>query len=175
MHTDGWRLALVAALVQSAAYGIYLAVGGELLNVDSDDSLFTWVSSMLTFTAALLLLERRPVRLWAALAAAVALLSADDMLAIHEQVDRHVGPFPAWPLVFGPLLMFVFAGLWPVASVRLGLLLLVAAVGCEFATAAVFALDDEGGWLYHAEALVEEALELAGWVLIVLGLYRHSR
>ncbi len=129
----------------------------------------------------------RPVR-WRmlALAALLAFLSADDILALHDRLSiEQLGPIPhasrlVWPLVFGPIL--VLTGFLLVLAVRraavavrqtvyAGLVSLVAAVVLEAATPILFALGfGHGSAPYELEVVVEEGLELAGFVRVATGL-----
>ena len=105
------------------------------------------------------------------------------MLRWHERVSDAVDPYlplsRGWPIVYLPLLVALFLGLWRLAGellpralrlVRWGLPLLGAAVALELLSAVLLELvDDTSAW-YTLEVAVEEAGELAGWALVASGL-----
>jgi hypothetical protein len=160
-------------------------------DADADDSAWGWAGVVAESSTALLLgllavtSARRRAVTFAAFA--VAFLSLDDFLALHERVSRigeHL-PFShadrvVWPLVFLPLFAVVFVLLWRVAEgevnavraiVRGGLLALVLAVGLEMGSSLLFAEGEGHGSVpYESEVAVEEALELAGWTWIAGGM-----
>jgi len=164
-----------------------------MINADSDLSAFAWMSSVTTFGAALLLCLLaivRPTRAWplVPLAGAVAFMSLDDMVGLHERVSSlqtTAGPIEHfarifWPLVFMPLLAATFVGLFAVAAglrtgparaLLAGLALLVVAIALEMASPILFALgSDHGELAYELEVALEEGAELAGWILVSTGL-----
>jgi hypothetical protein len=163
----------------------------ELLLADSDVGIFAWASVAATFAAALgaLLLATagtRDRKLLCFVAGAVAFLSLDDQVRLHERAgdlaDRAESLAlwePArllWPLIWLPLLGAAFVGLWRVAgrlprrpggTVVLGLVLLAAAVALEVLSSVVIRSGSgRGSALYELEVLLEEGAELAGWILI---------
>lgn len=158
-------------------------------DADADESAWGWAGVVAESSAALLLgllaVTSARRRATAAAAFAVAFLSLDDFLALHERISRigehlpfsHAGRV-VWPLVFLPLFAVVFVLLWRLAEgetvralVRGGLLLLVVAVGLEMGSSLLFAEGEgHGSVAYEAEVAVEEALELAGWTWIAGGL-----
>ena len=192
----GVALALAAAAVQSILHLIDVSafhLRFDMINADSDTSVFAWLSSVATFGAALLLCLLaivRPGRAWplVALAAAVAFMSLDDMVGLHERVSAlqpTLGPIEHfarifWPLVFMPLLLATFVGLFAVArglrpapsrALLVGLVLLVVAVALEVASPILFALgSDHGELAYELEVVLEEGAEIAGWALVSTGL-----
>jgi len=192
----GLVLTAAAVAIQSLAHIANVALwdnNWDALNADSDTGGPAWASSVLQFAAALLVLlmaALQPVRQWAlaVLAAVLAFFSLDDLIMVHERVSTvaqdlhlwaHAGRL-VWPVIFLPLLTIAFLGLWLIAaesgdeigrSIRVGLGLLVLAVGLEIAAQGLFALDV--GRLdapFVAEVVLEEGAELAGWGLIVTGL-----
>jgi hypothetical protein len=165
----------------------------DMINADSDTSAFAWLSSVATFGAALILCLLAIVRWWrtrplVALAGAVAFMSLDDMVGLHERVSAlrpTLGPIEHfarifWPLVFMPLLAATFVGFFAVATrlrrvlartLLVGLALLVGSVALEVSSPILFALgSDHGEWAYELEVAVEEGAEVAGWILISTGL-----
>jgi hypothetical protein len=192
----GVALALALAALQSIAHLVNLAFFDlriDMINADSDSGAFAWASSVATSCAALLLCLlaiMRPTRTWplVALAGAVALMSLDDMVALHERVSglgTTLGPIEHfarifWPLVFMPLLAATFIGLFGVAAglriapgraLLAGLALLVVAIALEMASPILFTLgSDHGELAYELEVVLEEGAELAGWILVSTGL-----
>ena len=187
-------LAVAAAVVQAVVHLANLALfdlSVNLLNVDSDTSAFGWASVVTEgSTAAIVVLiaasmPRRRGRVLF-LSGLLAFLSLDDAVEIHERLSAEAGrflDFPHssrlfWPMVYFPLLAATFMLLWSLVRhalpqaqrvVRLGLLLLVAAVALEAASPLVMVGWDHGDVPYELQAVVEEGLELGGWVLIAAG------
>jgi Flp pilus assembly pilin Flp len=190
----GLIVASVAVVLQSAAHVVneILDQRWNALNADSDTGAAAWASASLQFGAALMVLvlaARAPNRRWlAALGVALAFLSLDDIIRIHEQVavlDERLGLWEhagrlLWVGTYLPLLGGVFLGLWAIAAetagelprlIRIGLGLLVFAVFLEVAGAGLYALDVERlDPLFVAEVTVEEGVELFGWALITTAL-----
>jgi hypothetical protein len=196
--TIGLVLAATGAVFQVAAHLINVFVlGGDVwsLDAEAEGNAWAWASSVATFTCAFVaavlavVARTKAGRLWF-LAVAVAFLSLDDLVTIHESVGtavrKHVFDLPSgwgrvtWPAIFVPLLAAVFLLLWRLGSqaggraglwIKGGLTLLVFAVGLEVLTAPFYI---EGGSTHSVpgaiEAAVEEAAELAGWILIATGL-----
>ena len=192
----GVLLTAVAVTGQSIAHLVNLLVadlGVHFLNVDVEGTLFSWASTAITFAAATLTallagLHPRRWRLFLGVAIGLAFLSLDDMAQLHERISAlqtELGPIEHfartfWPLVYMPLLAFVFVGLAVISGgmrrvpgtlVRVGLGLLAAAILLEMASPVLFALGlDHGDLGYELEAVIEEGAELAGWMLVTLGL-----
>lgn len=191
------RVGMWVAAVGFAAQGIADMVGfiwfdgtvGQL-SADAELTIWSWASSTATACAALaaglLAVAQRGRRLtYLFLAATLAFFSADDMLQIHERLKANLGGAHettriVWPVVYLPLLVASFLLLWRCAahafgparrSIRLGLLMLVAAVGWEAVSFFMVQIGlDRGTFAYELEVVVEEGLELAGWILIASGL-----
>jgi hypothetical protein len=179
----------IAHLIDVVAFDLRFA----MINADSDSGAFAWMSSVATFGAALLLCLLAlvwPTRIWplVALAGAVAFMSLDDMVGLHERVsalETTLGPIEHfarifWPLVFMPLLAATFVGLLGIAAglrtapahaLLAGLALLVLAIALEMASPILFALgSDHGELAYELEVILEEGAELAGWILVATAL-----
>ena len=187
------RVAIVLAVVSSVVQGMVHLVNvlgfdgrAEMLNADSDQGVFTWVSVVATFAAAFgaaLLAGIAPSRRvpLAVLAAVLAALSLDDAVALHERISvGAIGPIEhggrlLWPLVMMPLLalaLLLMAGVASAAPRLLGkmlyasLAMLVVAVLLELGSSLLFEVgSDHGEPLYEAEVALEEGLELAGWMI----------
>lgn len=192
----GVLLTATAVLLQVAVHLINLLAFDfrfDLLNADRENTVFSWASSAFTFAAAgfsALLAGFRPRHAWLLLllAAALAFLSLDDAIQIHERVSElrtELGPIQHfsrtfWPLAYLPLLGSVFVTLAVLARgmrreagrlVLAGLALLAIAIVLEMASPVLFELGfDHGDLGYELEAAIEEGLELGGWMLITLGL-----
>lgn len=190
----GIWLAILAVAVQTVAHIGNIVLFGRrvtLLNVDSDVSLWAWASTAAEAAAAataafLAVIPPRIAWRLVLLAALLAFLSADDILALHERISvEQLGPIQhasrlVWVVVWAPilgltgLLLVLESRSVPAAIGRVliaGLVMLVVAVGMEAATPVLFALGfDHGSIPYELEAVVEECLELAGFVLIWTGL-----
>jgi hypothetical protein len=191
----GAVIAGIAVLGQTVVHLANRAwIGTRSLNADVDGNVLTWISAEVVFTAALALAlmgilfrEHRLQTLF--LAGVLAVLVVDDLVALHERVSlKFVAELGvnadlarlAWPVLYGPLLLFVLVALWQiggrgsrstVVSVRFGLALLVAAVVMEalWATWHVTA-GRIGDWPDTIEVALEEGIELAAWTLIAAGL-----
>jgi hypothetical protein len=191
------RVTLVLTVVSSVLLTIthlvdVLGLGGRIhsLDADRDGGLWTWasVAAQAAGAALLALLAVTSLR-WRAFAwcsAALAFLSLDDSLVIHEKLGAALSFFPhgsrlAWPLVYLPLLAALTIALWRMAEaqdgrwmrvlVRGGLCALVLAVVLEVGTLALFLVgqgDNSVG--YEIEVAIEESLEMAGWIWIAGGL-----
>jgi hypothetical protein len=161
------------------------------LNADGDGNALSWVSSMVTFAAALSaaaigLTVPHLRRTAFALALVLAFFSLDDIVAIHEELGKDVRedllglPRGAgrliWPVLFFPLLGFTFLAVWQIAKaararaaklLRLALLLLVVAVAAEAAWSVWFFADgDTQTWPDALQVAFEEGAELGAWILI---------
>lgn len=199
----GTRLLVLAVIAQSLGHLVNFAFFDlriDALNVDQEYATTAWAGTALTAVAAFLIAElaivsgRRAVPL-AVLAGAVAFLSLDDMISLHERIE-HFDPEGnslrylnrvVWPAVYAPLLLFAFGGLWllaagfePAARRRLrgGLGLLGLALCLEVVGAGILLLGSTRSEApYNLEVIVEEAAELAAWGLIALAIAssRYSR
>src|SRR5512144_2132534 len=160
----------------------------ELFDADSDFCVYAWVATVAIFLSAvgMFVVERLDPRggLHRLLAAALAFLSLDEMVGIHEHLGR-VGVWlgysedagrVVWPLVYLPLIGGVALLLWRFAEttsalggryIRAGLVMLGAAVVLEMGSTKL-ADGQHGRWLYELEVIVEQNLELVGWTLIGL-------
>ena len=161
------------------------------LNADVDGNALTWASALATLVCAsvLVALARAvPARVlrFSLLAAVLTFFALDDLAGIHEDLGSYLArvglPDIAgiWFPVYLPLFGLTFLLLWQIRPVpgraafqlRLGLALLGAAlVGEMLAAGALSALDRTAhAWPYTVEVALEEAAELAGWILIASGL-----
>lgn len=189
--------AVAAQAVTSFANAVALNRGIGALNADSDTSLWAWAGIGVEFTAAytaalLAVLQPHHRARWLVLALVVAFLSADDMLQWHERASTlvtSIGPIDhagrlIWPIIFLPALSCTFVLLLTsaarvrpriAATIRLGLLLLVAAIGLEMTSPGFFQLGyGHGSVPYELEVVVEEGCELAGWLLIGVALQAQA-
>ena len=186
---------LVAGVLIQAVSGLVgvLALDDKYnqLNPDGEGNAFSWASASATFVAGfvsiLLGLTGRYGRRLLVLGAILVFFSLDDTIRIHE-----TGTYKAmaaitgvehrllWPMLWMPLLATAFLVMWTTATraaaparnlVRFGLVLLVCAVGLEISA---LPIQPEGAelatWPYALEVVLEEGAELAGWILIALGL-----
>lgn len=194
VSTACW-VAVVAVIVQSAAHLGNFAFDAdvEALNADEEHNAFAWASAVSTFAAAFFLFVPAVAagaldRITAALSGAIAFLSLDDALSLHERfAERSVEVLElefslqrvVWPVVYLPLLAFVFLILLRIArasarsvaaALQVGLLLLAAAIVAEITSALYIGEGDEGTWPNALEVTFEEGAELAGWILIAAAL-----
>ena len=182
-------LALAAVVLQSAGEVVNFALDADIDALDADEELnvFAWASSMSTFAAAFFLFVPAVAvptldRLRLVAAGALAFFSLDDAVSFHERLaERSVQLLDSevslervvWPVVYLPLLVFVFVILFQMArrhpnvigsALLVGLALLALAVVGEV-TSALY-VEDEDTWGSITEVAVEEGAELAGWILI---------
>ncbi|MEO5791587.1 MAG: hypothetical protein ABIR67_05865 [Gaiellaceae bacterium] len=185
----GIRLTLAVVAVQTVLHLLNLALSTSIrsLDVNGEQTLFSWLSSVVIATAALACLllavvqRGRNVSLLA-LGGMLAFLSLDEAVLIHERLVirltealeiRAEWNSVIWPVLYLPLLASVLALLVLEARrgarstsvlVFVGLGCLAAAVGAEIVSAP-YSLDDYG--IAHSlEGAIEEGLEVAGWGLI---------
>ncbi|MDP8976430.1 MAG: hypothetical protein M3N28_08735 [Actinomycetota bacterium] len=188
-------LAVAAVVVQSAAHLVDVVafdLSVNLINVDSDTSAFTWASVVTEGTAAAMGLLMAatvagPRGRLLLLSGLLAFFSLDDAVEIHERISSQASRFldfphssrVFWPLVFLPLLSATFVLLWNLArhahfpagrAIRFGLVLLAAAVALEVASPLLISSWDHGDLAYELEVVIEEGLELGGWIMITGGL-----
>jgi hypothetical protein len=189
-------LQCVLHLVDAAVFDLQI----ERLDADSDKSVWSWTGSaaelMAALGAALLLLAAPGRWKWLAFLSVVfAFFSMDDTVRVHEALGNlgvfhaaHISGRFVWPILYAPLMVVTYVQLWRVSgamaercrrSVRGGLVMLGVAIVLEFALSTVIIkagfgriADDArvGSMLYEYEVIVEEALELGGWLLIAAAL-----
>ena len=191
--------AVSVAVAQTAAHlanALIFDTRFDALNAGSagEGNVFTWASSAATFTVAfvvplLALTSERAQFQHAVLAAILAFFSLDDLVQIHEafgtEVTESVLGLPhhllllIWPILYFPLLLTSVALLWrlarravpPVRRVIFGgLVLLGLAMTLEMATSFLRGRGIEAGdWRFELEVGIEEAFEIAGWIMIATG------
>jgi hypothetical protein len=181
--------------VTTIAHFVDLTLFGRavlLLDAESPQSIAGWASTivlaLVAAAAGLLAITRRPVELsMVALAAAMALLSADDDIGIFDQILRHrlpARPDPdlvIWLVSFGPLMGLSVVLLGRLArriprdagrTIAWGFVFLVAAVAGEFLVSLVDIPELTHGMpIYELEAGLEEGFELLGVALIAAALF----
>jgi len=207
---------LLVALSLATRYGAYRAeVAGpgrsqvaawkivmKLFDVNSENNVPTWFSSLLLFGDALLaglvaaIVRRaggRDARHWAALAALLSLMSLDEVASLHERLQVPAGAVLgsasgalhfAWILP-GALLALVVGTAFVGFLVRLpgSTRRLVATAGVVYLSAAV-GLESLGGMVLEAQgdramyllvSAAEEGLEMVGSVLLLYAFMRLLR
>lgn len=187
----GFVVVAVLVLAQTAGHLVsVLTAGATALDVNGERTVAAAVSATVVLVAAMgcRALARWTGERWTAvLAGLLGFLAVDEVLVIHEKVGvvtaRVLGLSDAWdsvlwPLMYLPLLALVLAMLVLVAhqadrrvgrTIRLGLGLLVAAVGLEVLSAPFSTASTADGLVHALEGMVEEGFELAGWGLISTG------
>jgi hypothetical protein len=162
----------------------------QAFDADLDGGVWTWasVATQAAGAALLALLAIASVR-WRAFAVCALIMgyfSLDDAVLIHEKIGSALHIFPhsgrsIWPLVYLPLLVGLTVQLWRIAEaqrgrwaqplVRGGLVALVLAVVLEAGSPLLFAVGQgEGSIGYELEVVVEEGLEMTGWLWITGGI-----
>jgi hypothetical protein len=189
--STAFLIAAAAAILQSVGHLTNFAFDADIeaLNADGEQNVVSWASSMSTFAAGFFLFLPAVAagaldRVTLALVGAITFFSLDDALSIHERLaERSIDVLDAevslqrivWPIVYLPSLVFVFVMLWRMAqansgpmgtAIKVGLMLLVAAVVAEVTSALYLGEGDEEAWANVVEVTLEEGAELAGWILI---------
>jgi hypothetical protein len=171
-----------------------------LLDVDSEESAFTWLSVVVAFSAAwLLYLASREAAIrggrfryhWYALTVLFLLLSFDEFAGIHEKISaalsgrmEHTGlMYFAWAAPAGILSLIGLAAFIPfIRSFPLalaGLLMLSAliflggAVGFEMVGGSVAEVEGVASFRYRMLTNLEEGLEMAGILIFIYVLLCH--
>jgi hypothetical protein len=164
-----------------------LALNGRIaaFDADQDGGVWTWASVAAEAGGATLLamLAATSVR-WRAYALTglgLAFFSLDDAVLIHEKLALALSFFPhsgrfIWPLLYLPLLVVLSVQLWRIADaqegtsvralVRGGLIALAIAVVLEVGSTLLFVVDLGESLLYELEVVLEEGLEMVGWIWI---------
>jgi hypothetical protein len=158
----------------------------QTFDADLDGGVWTWasVATQAVGAALLALLAITSVR-WRAYALCALIMgyfSLDDSVLIHEKIGSALDFFPhsartIWPVLYLPLLVALTIQLWRIAEaqdgpwvrplVRGGLVALVLAVVLEGGSPLVFAVGQrEGSIGYELEVVLEEGLEMTGWLWI---------
>lgn len=152
------------------------------LNPELEGNLLTWVAVVASFAGALaaalhaLILPVRR-RWFFVLAATLGFFSLDDGIRLHERVGDNIGLFDnVETLIFAPLYAVAFLIIWAYARevftragilLRLGLMLLLAAVVVDLGSALTSNLEEQGtAWPRAIQLAVEEGLEVSGWILV---------
>jgi hypothetical protein len=179
--------------VAHVANGVFFDDEVQAFNADHGASVFAWASAAVTFVAAfvlfLLWLVPRGAGRLLVVAVVLAFFSLDDVVRIHERlgtaIRSDVFGLPTgwgrlvWPAIFLPLLALAFVVLWRLAegapervgsALRLGLVMLVAAVAAEVVSAPLYISDEDSGWPGRVEVVLEEGAELAGWTIVAAAL-----
>lgn len=194
----GYAVTLGTVTVQSAAHIVGVRMLDDRffnLNADVEGNTIAWAGAAATFAAAfaafvLALVPALVDRRLLVLVAILAFFSLDDAIGLHERLaERGADAFGlsdeaqriVWPPVYLPILALTVLLLLDAArripaeaarALRLGIVLLVAAVAAELGAAFLgVVLDVErGSWPDVLEVVVEEGAEIGGWLLIAFAL-----
>jgi hypothetical protein len=190
-------LAAAAALALVHTFNM-LVLDDGLRDLDAEDeaNLITWLSTVAAFAAAMgaglhaLLLRERRV-LMAAVAAAIAYLSLDDAISLHERLGDKVGisllhgsehlASRLQLILISPALAGVLLGGWLLArdafpearrAIKLGLVSLVGSIAIEQGLDTLTNRWEATGleWPDVLRNGIEEAAKLAGWIGLAGGL-----
>jgi hypothetical protein len=115
--------------------------------------------------------------LWATATAILAFLSIDEVTPLHNHVDDM-----SWgKALYAPILLLLGVCLWRLSDrtdqqriLRAGLGILVVSFGIHvFGVHIVHALGwASGSWAYQVKVALKEGTELAGWLLVLVGVSR---
>lgn len=210
---DGKRLVRLVAICAAGVWGLGLfrqvvvailnvdtdAFGWNVINLDGENNLPAWFSGLLLFTIGLTSLslawlarvaEPRNVPWWTTLGAFFVLLSADEIMKLHEVTDGAMRATGSWsgPLYFpwviwaGPFLVLVALAFVPLlrrlprkTTIRLGVAAMVgitSAIGMEMVAGIVIGWRGRGDY-YAICFLLEEGGEMTGSVLFLRALLLH--
>ena len=187
-------LATTAAVALLAGHLVNeFLLGGRVvqLQASAEQTAWTWAASMATLAAGLaagllgFLVGRRAEL---GLTALFAFFALDDFIEVHERLGVEAAEalslptwigVRVWTLIYLPLLGLALVLGWHIArnlapelrrTIATGTALLVVGVFLETAGAATKWLDEQGWPAPHAvRAGFEEAVELAGWILVAAG------
>lgn len=194
-------LAIVGGILAAASIGQHLYPGDSVpvgrINLDTEVSIPTWFeAALLLFSGGLVVLIATArsragqgyVRHWAVAAGALAVMSVDEMLAIHEElIDPLRSLLDAGGLIYfawvvpGAILVAVFAAAYlrflthlPRATRKLlliaGGLYLGGALGMEAINGAYASAHGQKNLGYMLLTDLEEVLEMAGLLVLVYAL-----
>jgi hypothetical protein len=195
----GVALAIAAVSVQSVAHlanELVLSNPIQLLDADGEGTALAWAASVAIFAGGMasaihaLVLEGRNRRRAIALSVVLVYLSLDEIISIHERLGTAVGKdllgLPSWadvrlwlviylPLLFATLVMLLDSGHQASGAARRAIFVgagaLVAAIVAEGVGLLTKWLEERGTDLPDILRItIEEAAELAGWILIATGL-----
>jgi hypothetical protein len=188
------RLALRSASFIVAAAGLVAVVVTHLVDFGADDlrirllnanSDASWshlvVAATLVAATAVAIAgatqSRAGWRLCTGLAAILAFLSISEITTLHAEIDRM-----SWgKLVYTPLLLVLCACAWGLPGLgrgrlvlRVGFATLVLSFAIHvFGPHVVHALAfNNGSWAYQIKVALKQGTELAGWLLVLLGLWQ---
>lgn len=194
-----WSLGLFRQVVVAILNVDTDPFGWDIINLDAENNLPAWFSGVLLFSVSLTAMflarlsrtvEPRNVLWWAALSLFFALLSADEIMKLHETTVAPLAALRKWqgPLHFPwvvwalPLLVLVAVSFVPMlarlpraTTIRLGIATAVgilSAVGMEMVAGMVIEWRGRGDY-YAICFLLEEGGEMAGVVLFLRALLLH--
>lgn len=194
-----WGLGLFRQIVVAILNVDTDAFGWNLINLDAENNLPAWFSGLLLFSVGMTALflarfarraEPRNMLWWTALGAFFILLSADEIMKLHESTVPSLRSSGTWtgPLHFPwvvwalPLLVLVAVSFLPLlrrlpraTTIRLGVATAVGilgAVGMEMVAGVVIEWRGRGDY-YAICFLLEEGGEMTGVVLFLRALLLH--
>jgi hypothetical protein len=192
--------ALVAALAGCAALAsqtvneLVLETRHRHLNLDAEWNLWAWAGSAsiaaAAVSAALVAIAiRSPRARVAVLSLWFVFLSADDVLEVHERIGMRLGRWSGhggndsgrlWVIVYFPAMVVALMLLLQIARtlcsaearrvLHAGLVLIGLAVAAEVTGALMRRVGGALDWTYDVSIALEEAGEVAGWLLIATAL-----
>lgn len=181
--TVGLSIAAAAAIVFGGIAN-HLLLDGAIsdLSPELEGNLPSWIGVVASFAGALaaalhalILPDRR--RSFFVLAATLGFISVDEGIRFHERVGETVGLFEnVETVILAPVYAVVFLIIWAYGGevfkrartlLRLGLILLVAAVTADLGSGLTSSLEEQGTvWPHVIRLSLEEGLEVSGWILI---------
>ena len=187
-------VAIAVAVAQTAVHLANFAfIESSALDANDENNVFSWASSVATFSAAFAAFLRAAVvtggrAKFLALGGILAFFSLDDAVVVHERIAANVLDAVGgsqdldsvvWPALYLPLLAYVVILLVGVARrsdgrtrrlLYAGLAALASAVVLEAAFAAWSTSETVGGSVHAVVGGAEEVAEVGGWILIAAAL-----
>ncbi len=175
-----------------AAVGLAAVVITQLVNFGADDlripllnanSSSSWshlvvIATLIGATAISAIEARRSDArrgLWLVASVILAFLSIDEITPLHTQVDQM-----SWgKAIYAPILVALGICLWRLSAgsperlvVRVGIVTLAVSFGIHVFGPHVLAALGLSTWAYQTKVALKEGTELAGWLLVLAGIWR---
>ncbi len=164
----------------------------ELFDVDEEESIPTWFSSMLLLVTSLTLFlvaalckqsKDRNAKYWVGLGAGFAFMSADEIAGFHETLNTVIQISWAVPglvvaLIIGGMYLKFLSSLPSATAVRFmmsGAIFVGGAVGVELATEPYLYNDALDTMAYNLWTPVEEGMEIGGVILFLASIFDYMK
>lgn len=188
VRADRWKLAIavlaLAAVVGTNQFDLATRhLSNHMLNANLQlswshlaDTLVIAAGVLATVIGARVQRDRR--RLWIAAGTILALFFLDEASPLHDHIDK----LPGGKLLYTPILLALVVCVWYLANrsdeqriIGLGLATLFFSFGMHIVGLRILIPLGYFNWLYQAGVGVKTGTELAGLLLVVLGIWRLAR